>query len=50
MELLELFWLLWLDGWTGEHWATVVWTGSTVGVVVCGVVLWAMDRHDGRKI
>lgn len=49
MELLQMFWLLWLDGWTGEHWSTIAWTASTTGGFVLGIILYFIRRADMKR-
>lgn len=48
MEFLEALWLLWMDGWTGDHWSTIIWTASTTGFVVC-MALAAYFQHLDNK-
>ena len=49
MEILNLFWLLWLDGWTGEHWVSVVWTVSTTAMPVLYGVIAYFRWQDRRR-
>ena len=49
MELLQMFWLIWLDGWTGEHWPSILWTAATTGGAILGVVLYLIHRADMKR-
>ena len=48
--MLELMWLVWLDGWTGEHWVSVVWTCATTSMPILIGIIQYMDWMDRRRM
>ncbi len=46
MDIIEMFWLLWLDGWMFDHWVSVVWMVSTTATCIGYPILYTVHVRE----